>query len=133
MTDYYLGIRKAVQLDIFKCVLLLTVYVPLRRHRKPSLSKGSVAIRLPEVNQSLSVDFSGLCEISLQLHTMLDAWISVDYVKSHYNTHNARKLSSKELVINSKCLKVGSVFTIDILKWLLSMFWSCRSYFLMKI
>ena len=105
-----------MQLDIFKCVLHLTVYIPLRRHRKPSLSKGSVAIWLTEVNQSLSVDFSGLREISLQLHTMLDQWISVDYVKSYYNTHNARKLSSKEILINSECLKVGSVLTIDILK-----------------
>lgn len=105
-----------MQLGNLKCVLHFALYVPLRRHRKPSLSKGSVAIWLTEVNQSLSMDFSGLREISLQLHTMLDQWISVDFVKSHYNTHNARELSCKEIVINSECHKVRSVFTKDILK-----------------
>lgn len=61
-----------MQLDSFKCVLHLTVCVTLRSHRTPSLCKGSAAIQQTEVNQSLSVDFSGLCEVTLQLHRMLE-------------------------------------------------------------
>ena len=46
----------------------------LRSHIKSSFFKGSVAILLIDINQSLSEDLSGLREGSSQLHIILENW-----------------------------------------------------------
>lgn len=46
----------------------------LRSHIKSSISKGSVAILLIEINQTLSEDLRELRESSSQLHIILENW-----------------------------------------------------------